>query len=106
MAEEEVPYNAGDPNHVAKRQKSKKTRDEHKKLALQRFLSDPAGRMWMWDLLTLCGVAHLSFSSDALVMAFNEGRRQVGNQVIGEINKVGPEYYMRMAVENQEREAE
>jgi len=100
MSEKKTPYNAGDANHVAQRQKSKKTRDLQTKTALRTLLSDPAGRMWMWDLLARCGVFHLSFSSDALRMAFNEGRRDIGNQLLGDINRISPEFYMKMQMEN------
>jgi hypothetical protein len=103
MNEEKTPFNAGDANHVAQRQKSKKTRDLQARTALRDFLGTPGGRIWMWDLLSLCGAFRLSFSTDALVMAFNEGRRDVGNHLIGEINRLSPEFYMKMALENQEK---
>jgi hypothetical protein len=101
MSEEETPYNAGDPQHVAKRQKGQKTRDLQKKAALKRLMSDAEGRIWMWDLLVRCGAFQLSFSRDALVMAFNEGRRDVGNHLMAEITRMSPELYMRMVVESQ-----
>lgn len=94
-------YNAGDPEQVKGRKEKQKTRDLQKKAALGRFLSEPGGGVWMWDLLSLCGVYHSSFSSDALVMAFNEGRRDIGNHLIAEINRLdgGPELYRRMGSE-------
>ena len=100
MSEEKTPYNAADANAVNKRQKSAKTRDLQKKAALKRLLSDAEGRMWMWDLLTLCGVYHSSFSSDALAMAFHEGHRNIGLHLTAEINRLGPELYARMVNEN------
>jgi hypothetical protein len=101
MSEEQPPYNAGDAQAVAKRQKTAKTRDLQTRAALRRLMSDPEGRALVWDYLTVCGVGHLSFSSDALVMAFNEGKRQIGNMIIADINRVSPELYMKMAIENQ-----
>ncbi|MGA2937306.1 MAG: hypothetical protein ABSF52_09440 [Syntrophobacteraceae bacterium] len=106
MTEENTPYNAGDPQHVARRERGWKTRDLLKKAALRGLMGAPEGRMWMWDLLTMCGVYHSSFSVEALAMAFNEGRRTVGNFLIGEINRLSPELYMKMAVENEERTRE
>ena len=99
--ETDKPYNAGDAQDVQKRAKGQKLREEQKEAALRQFLANPAGRMWMWDLLGLCGVFHSSFSREALVMAFQEGRRDIGNQLMAEMNRIGPEYYMKMAVENQ-----
>ncbi len=67
---------------------------------------DPEGRMWMWDLLTLCGIFHSSFSIDALRCAFNEGRRDIGLRLLAEINQLSPEFYIRMVQENQAKEKE
>ena len=94
-------YNAGDLEQVKGRKEKQKTRDLRKRAAVRSLMSDPAGRLWMWDLLSLCGVYHASFSSDALVMAFNEGRRDVGNHLLAEINRLegGPELYRLMASE-------
>ncbi len=105
MSEDEAQtYNAGDASQVNKRQKSLKTRDLQKKAALKKLMGDPEGRMFMWDLLGRCGVFHLSFSSDALVMAFKEGRRDVGNHLMGEITRISPELYMKMVVEAQQED--
>jgi hypothetical protein len=102
MSEEQLDYNAAEPEHVKGRKEKLKTRDLQKKGALRELLTTPDGRMWMWDLLSLCGVYHSSFSSDALVMAFNEGRRDAGSRLIAEINRLdgGPELYRLMASEN------
>ncbi len=96
-------YNAADPEHVKGRREKLKTRDIQKKASLLNLLSDEAGRMWMWDLISRCGAFHLSFSTDPLIMAFNEGRREIGNHLISEINSIGPELYVRMAIENQSK---
>jgi len=101
MSEEQTQYNAGDEQQVAKREKGRKIRDLEKKAALRRLMSDAEGRMWMWDFLILTGYSSSSFSSDPLIMAFNEGKRNLGLQLIGEINRISPEFYMRMAIENQ-----
>lgn len=104
MTEEQQPYNAGDAQHVAHRQKSRKTRDLQKKAALRRLMSDAEGRMWMWDLLTRCGIYQSSFSPEALGMAFQEGQRNIGLHLTAEINRLSPEMYARMVAENQTRE--
>ncbi|MGO8944257.1 MAG: hypothetical protein ACLQJ7_11365 [Syntrophobacteraceae bacterium] len=106
MADEQVPYNAGDAQQVAKAKSKQKTRDLQKKAALRKIMSDPEGRMWMWDLLSRCGVYHSSYSSDALAMAFHEGHRNIGLHLTAEINRLSPEMYARMVAENQEKEKE
>ena len=94
------PYDCGDPDQVKSRREKLKTRELQSKAALRKFLCEPAGRMWMWDLLARCGVYHPSFSTDPLVMAFNEGRRDVGNFLAGQINRIDPEIFVKMATEN------
>jgi hypothetical protein len=106
MSEQEQAYNAGDAQHVAKRQKSQKTRDLQKASALKGIMSIPEGRMWMWDLIGRCGVYHSSYSPDALAMAFHEGHRNIGLHLTAEINRLSPELYARMVNENQDREKE
>lgn len=104
--ETDAPYNAGDAEHVAKRKTSQKKRNLRKTAALKKLMFDPEGRMWMWDLLTLCGIFHSSFSIDALRCAFNEGRRDIGLRLLAEINQLSPEFYIRMVQENQAKEKE
>jgi len=93
-------YNAGDAQQVAKAQGRAKTHELRKRSGLRKLMSDPEGRMWMWDLLSECGVFHSSFSSDALTMAFAEGRRDVGLRRAAEINRLDPNLYVKMALEN------
>ncbi len=97
------PYNAGDAAQVAHRQKGRKTRELRKKSGLRKLMSDPEGRMWVWDLLIMTGFSRASFSTDPLTMAFNEGRRNIGLQIIGEINALSPELYVKMALENEDK---
>jgi hypothetical protein len=104
MSEKQEEYNAGDAAQVNKRQKSQKTRDLQKKAALRKLMGEPEGRMWMWGLLTRCGAFRLSFATDALIMAFNEGRRDIGNHLMAEITRLSPELYMKMVVEAQQEE--
>jgi hypothetical protein len=105
MSEEQQTYDPSNEEHVSKRKKAHKDREAHKALALSTLLASEPGRMWMWDVLADCRVGYLSFDTDTHVMAFNEGRRQIGNSLIAQINRLdgGPELYMRMASENREK---
>ena len=106
MSENQTPYNAGDAQQVAKAQSKAKTRELQRKAGLRLLMNTPEGRMWMWELLGLCGVYHSSFSVDGLSMAFKEGRRDIGLRLTAEINRLGPELYARMVAENNERGSE
>jgi hypothetical protein len=98
--EDQTTYNAGDANQVAKAQSRARTHELQKRSGLRKLMSDPECRMWMWDLLSECGVFHSSFSNDALTMAFAEGRRDVGLRRVAEINRLDPNLYVKMALEN------
>lgn len=102
MSEERTSYNAADAEQVAKREKKKRLRELKREAGLKKLMETGDGRAWMWDLLSSCGVFHSSFASDGLVMAFNEGRRDIGLRLVAEINRMVPELYGRMVVENQE----
>jgi hypothetical protein len=65
-------------------------------LDLDSLMSIPAGRRFLWRLLTMSGVFRSSFSTDPLVMAMNEGQRNVGLRVVGAIMAVCPEKYIAM----------
>jgi len=98
--ETRAPFDASDPDQVKSRRERVKTRELQSRESLRKFLCDPGGRVWMWDLLARCGTYHSSFSTDPLIMAFNEGRRDVGNFLVSEINRIDPEVFVKMAVEN------
>jgi hypothetical protein len=106
MSEEQQAYNAGDAQQVAKRQSKAKIREHLKKSGFRKLMSDSEGRAWMWDLLTECGVFHSSFSKDALEIAFAEGRRDIGLRRLAEINRLDPNLYAKMAVENTKKNDE
>ena len=100
MNDEQTPYNAGDAQQVAKAQGRAKTHELRKRSGLRKLMSDPEGRAWMWGLLEECGVFQSSFSTDVATMAFAEGRRQVGLMRLAEINRLDPNLYVKMALEN------
>jgi hypothetical protein len=102
--EEQIPYNAGDANQVAKAQSKAKLREHLKRSGFRKLMSDVDGRAWMWGLLEECGVFHSSFSKDPLEMAFSEGHRDIGLRRLAEINRLDPGLYTKMALENTEKE--
>ncbi|SKA37768.1 hypothetical protein SAMN02745126_05952 [Enhydrobacter aerosaccus] len=66
-------------------------------------MGDARGRMLMWERLAEAGVFRCSFASSAELMAFREGRRDMGLRDLGEIMRLCPEQYMRMASEARAR---
>jgi len=80
-------------------------REEVKKAAereiddLRWLMSEERGRRIVWRLLERSMIFQPSFSSDALVMSFNEGRRRLGLEIM-EI--MSPDMYHEMLKEHKE----
>lgn len=68
-------------------------------------LSDPKGRQFVWDWLSECGVFSASFHPEALKMAHNEGKREVGILLLRQIQDVNPRAYATMQTEHEDRQA-
>jgi hypothetical protein len=74
-----------------------KRRDQLLKLRL--FLADPVGREYFYDLLASCHVYSTSFGTNALMMAFNEGERNVGLRLGADLTEAAPDLYLQMLKE-------
>jgi hypothetical protein len=71
---------------------------------LQWLVSQRRGRRIVWRLLERAGVFRSSFSTDAGVTAFNEGRRYNGNELLVQLVTHSPEQYALMLKEQREYE--
>lgn len=69
---------------------------------LKWLLSDKRGRRFLFRLLERAGVWRLSFSTNGLQMAFNEGNRNEGLRIMAMISAAAPDRYAEMLKENQE----
>jgi len=65
-------------------------------------MGTPEGRGFVWRLLGKAGIYHSSFSSDALAMAYNEGRRNFGLELMNRLTTYCPEQYAKMKPEQTE----
>ena len=57
------------------------------------------GRAIVWRQLEYAGVFRLSFNTNAMQMAFNEGGRNYGNRLLAQVNTLCPELYVKMQQE-------
>ncbi len=64
------------------------------------LLEGVRGRRIMREMLEGLGVWKISFNTDALIMAFNEGSRNAGMKMLARINEVSPESYVKMMKES------
>lgn len=95
-----------DPTDLPKQQADKREEDARKRVARQQeigdlkwLMSSPRGRRFVWRLLDLSGPFRLSFDTNAMKMAFQEGNRNMGNQLLNEVMNLCPELYPVMVKE-------
>lgn len=62
------------------------------------------GRRVVWRLLEQAGVFRMSFNTNSMQMAFNEGNRSYGNRVMAMLHTHCPEAFVQMM--NEARAAE
>ena len=63
-------------------------------------LDTSAGRAFVWQQLSRCLINQLSFTGEWGSTAFNEGHRNVGNQLLADVMRVRPGAYALMLKEN------
>lgn len=85
-------------------QEREKAEEQAKKRNLQKdedddfkwLMSSKRGRAIVWRLLEQAGVFRISFNSNSMQMAFNEGTRNYGNKILNMIHTLCPELYPTM----------
>lgn len=70
------------------------------------LMNDPRGRRFMWRLMGHCKVFEPSFNPHGGVMNFNEGQRNVGLFLLGEVNQLCPAQFPVMAAEHAPKSVE
>ena len=79
---------------LSARERAARRRDQ---LALlNKVMSEVAGREYFFDLLASCHLYSTSFGTNALMMAFREGERNVGIRIGADLNEASPDLYLKM----------
>lgn len=110
LAREKVsPAASYDPTDLAAQKATEEERAARVEIARAQAIADvkwlmssKKGRRLMWRLLDLSGPFRLSFDPNAMKMAFNEGNRNLGNQLFNEVMTHCPEMYPVMVKEQQD----
>jgi hypothetical protein len=99
---------AYDPTDLPGQRDDKREEDARKRAARQTeigdlkwLMSSPRGRRIVWRLLDLAGPFRMSFNTNAMQMAFNEGNRNLGLRLFNEVMTLCPELYPVMVKEQQ-----
>jgi hypothetical protein len=93
-------YDASDARQVQARRRRARLLERRADDAFAQLMASADGRLWVWRRLAACGVFHSSWDAHAGRMSFNEGRRDVGLQLLADINRICPDWYAQMQKEN------
>jgi hypothetical protein len=95
-----------DPLDIRGQELAKAEKEVREKIALENeetdvkwLMGNKRGRRIIWRLLDQSGVFRLSFNSNSMTMAFNEGQRNFGNRILAMIHSLCPELYPQMVKE-------
>lgn len=97
--QQKKPLDAGDAESVGLQKREKNAREARRLEAFSRFIRDPGGREWVWDLLSTCYIFHTTFTGNSEGF-MREGKRNVGLQILADLMKVNPEAFAQMMREN------
>lgn len=96
--------NASDRKDIRRREKQAKIDDAQHAAVTREIMSTAQGRTWMWTQLSRCHVFVTTFvPGDALSSAFNEGERNIGQQLLNEITDTCPDQFIQAMREAHER---
>lgn len=89
----------GQETAKADRELRDKLARENEEADVKWLMGNKRGRRVVWRLLDQSGVFRLSFNSNSMTMAFNEGQRNYGNRMLAMIHSLCPELYPTMVKE-------
>lgn len=98
--------NASDSEQVKGARLKEKHKNEREDLDIREVLSTLPGRRFVWRYLSRCGVFKSSYSHSGSEVYFNEGRRDIGLSLLGDIMRASPQSYLQMIKENEEQNAD
>ena len=96
----------GSETQVTKRKSKAQLALETKQEFQRQVLETRAGRAFVWELLTLCGIYRSSYTGNETGTVYQEGRRSIGLEMLGEINAIRPHIHVQMMDEAISREKE
>lgn len=96
-----IDTDAHEAQHAADAEKQALAREQAKADFLW-MMADPRGRRIVWRQLANAGVFNTTFDTQAMQMAFAEGRRSEGLRLLAQVHTLCPDLYPTMMKENTE----
>src|SRR6266571_4351878 len=98
-----MAYDAGNKKDIRRAEKAARQSELVRSDIVRGIMSQPPGRAYIYDRLSVAHIFHSSFSADPLRMAFSEGERNIGLQLLADLLAFCPHQFTLML---QERNAE
>lgn len=89
----------GQQRAEAEKSLARKVSKDTEESDLKVLMSKRQGRRFVWRLLERAGVFQPVFNTNAMAMAFAEGKRNYGLHILAQIHAVCPEQYTTMIKE-------
>jgi len=83
-----MPYGAGKPRDVARRQKAASSRSARLAEALRFILGDPRGRLYLAELVRESGALQRVIARDPQVVMFLDGQRSMGFKILNDLRAI------------------
>src|ERR1044072_3878206 len=95
-------YDAGNADDVREAKLRASVANRERSAFVRSVLETPAGRAWIWDYLRVCHIVSISWVSGSPdATAFREGERNIGLQLLAEV-QAHQELYLIMVREAQD----
>lgn len=99
--DKDLVRNAADKKQVSAAKRKERSARENELTDIGHILSSFNGRRFMWRILKNCRVFSTSYvGGDPYATTFNEGSRNVGLELLGDIHEASPDAYMTMVKES------
>lgn len=98
-----MTFSAADRKDIRRAEKAARQVERERQDVMIGIMSSTSGRKWVHDFLASCQCFTTTFQPDPLGMAFAEGRRAVGLQVLADVMQACPDLYTLMMREANER---
>lgn len=91
-----MSYDASDRKQVRAAEKLARNAERDRQLVVAQLCSTTSGREWIWNKLEAAHIFHTSYNENPIAMAFAEGERNQGLQLLGDVMAACPEQFLEM----------
>lgn len=96
-------YDASERTHIKEKEREARIAERNRHETVLQLMDSEAGRQYVHSLFVRTHIFDPSFDRDAIVMAFREGERNVGLQILNDVMQVCPDQYVVMMQEHHAR---